>query len=37
MRCQMLVKAEPEKLGLQYIYIKIGEADIIGKIQPEKL
>jgi AraC-like DNA-binding protein len=36
-RCQMVVKAELEKLGLQYVYVKIGEADIIGDIRPEQL
>lgn len=36
-RCQMVVKAELEKLGLQYIYVKIGEADIIGDVKPEQL
>ncbi len=36
-RCQMVVKAELEKLGLSYVYVKIGEADIIGNIQPEQL
>ena len=36
-RCQMLVKAELEKLGLQYVYVKIGEADIIGEVQQEQL
>jgi AraC-like DNA-binding protein len=36
-RCQMVVKAELEKLGLQYVDVKIGEADIIDNIQPEQL
>ena len=36
-RCQMVVKAELEKLGLQYVYVRIGEADIIEDIQPELL
>ena len=36
-RCQMIVKAELEKLGLQYVYVKIGEADIIEDVQPEQL
>jgi len=36
-RCQMVVKAELEKLGLPYVYVKIGEADLIGNIQPEQL
>jgi AraC-like DNA-binding protein len=33
----MVVKAELEKLGLQYVYVKIGEADIIEDIQPQQL
>lgn len=33
----MVVKSELEKLGLQYIDVKIGEADIIGNIPSEKL
>ena len=36
-RCQMVVKAELEKLGLPYVYVRIGEADIIGDIKPEQL
>jgi AraC-like DNA-binding protein len=32
----MVVKTELEALGLKYNYVKIGEADIIGDIQPEK-
>jgi AraC-like DNA-binding protein len=36
-RCQMVVKAELEKLGLQYTYVKIGEADIVGDVKPEQL
>lgn len=36
-RCQMVVKAELEKLGLQYIDVKIGEADIIENILPKQL
>lgn len=35
-RCQMVVKAELEKLGLQYIDVKIGEVDIINNILPEQ-
>lgn len=35
-RCQIAVKSELDKLGLRYSYVKIGEADIIGDIQPEK-
>jgi AraC-like DNA-binding protein len=33
----MVVKAELEKLGLQYVYVKIGEADIVGDVKPEQL
>ncbi|WP_319478864.1 AraC family transcriptional regulator [uncultured Draconibacterium sp.] len=36
-RCQMVVKAELEKLGLRYVYVKIGEANIIGDVQLEQL
>ncbi len=36
-RCQMVVKAELEKIGLPYTYVKIGEADIAGDVQPEQL
>jgi len=36
-RCQMFVKAELEKLGLHYVYVKIGEAEIIENILPEQL
>jgi AraC-like DNA-binding protein len=33
----MVVKTELEKLGLHYIDVKIGEADIIEDIKPEQL
>ena len=36
-RCQMVVKAELEKLGLQYVYVRIGEADIIGDVKPDQM
>lgn len=36
-RCQMVVKAELEKIGLQYASVKIGEADLIGDVQPLQL
>lgn len=36
-RCQMVVKAELEKLGLQYADVRIGEADVIGIVRPEQL
>lgn len=32
----MVVKAELDKLGIQYNYVKIGEVEIIGDIQPEQ-
>ena len=31
----MVVKAELEKFGLEYVDVRIGEADIIGDIPPE--
>jgi len=33
----MVVKSELEKLGLRYIYVNIGETDIIGEISPTQL
>ena len=36
-RCQMVVKAELEKLGLKYAYVRIGEANIIGDVDQEQL
>jgi AraC-like DNA-binding protein len=33
----MVVKSELEKLGLEYRNVKIGEADIYGKISPKQL
>jgi AraC-like DNA-binding protein len=36
-RCQAVVKAELEKLGLHYFDVKIGEADILESILPEQL
>lgn len=33
----MVVKAELEKLGLKYVYVKIGEADVIGDIDAGQL
>ncbi len=36
-RCEMVVKAEFEKLGMPYVYVRIGEANIIGKIEPEQM
>ena len=35
-RCQMVVRAELEKLGLHYADVKIGEADIVEDLQPEQ-
>lgn len=36
-RCQMVVKAELDKLGLHYRSVQIGEADIIENVLPEQL
>jgi len=36
-RCQMAVKAELEKLGLHYVYVRIGEVETIEDISPEQL
>lgn len=36
-RCQMVVKAELENLGLHHINVKIGEADIIEQMTAEQL
>ncbi len=36
-RCQMVVKSELEKLGLQFIDVKIGEANIIGELSLEQI
>ncbi len=36
-RCQIVVKSELEKLGLNFIDVKIGEANIIEDISPEQL
>jgi AraC-like DNA-binding protein len=36
-RCQMVVKAELEKLGVQYIDVKIGEANTIEDVSKEQL
>jgi len=36
-RCQIVVKSELQKLGLKYINVKIGEADIVEDILPEQL
>jgi AraC-like DNA-binding protein len=36
-RCEMVVKSELEKLGLKYISVRIGEADIMEDIQPKQL
>jgi AraC-like DNA-binding protein len=33
----MVVRAELEKLGLKYVYVNIGEADIVEEILPEQL
>jgi AraC-like DNA-binding protein len=36
-RCQMVVKAELQKLGLNFVDVKIGEANIIGDLSDEQL
>jgi len=36
-RCQMVVKSELEKLGLEYTAVKIGEANIKGQVSDEVL
>jgi len=36
-RCQMVVQAELEKFGIQYVYVKIGEVEIAEVVQPEQL
>ncbi len=36
-RCQMVVKAELEKLGIPYSYVRIGEANVTGSILPEQV
>jgi AraC-like DNA-binding protein len=36
-RCQMVVKSELEKLGFQYTYVKIGEAETVGDLLDEEL
>ena len=36
-RCQMVVQAELEKLGLNYTQVKIGEVDLVEDIQPQIL
>jgi AraC-like DNA-binding protein len=36
-RCQMVVKAELKKLGLHYIDVKVGEAEIMENILPEQI
>jgi AraC-like DNA-binding protein len=36
-RCEMVVKSELEKLGMKYMSVRIGEADIMEDIRPEQL
>ncbi len=36
-RCQMVVKSELERLGIQYTYIHIGELNTIEEIPGDKL
>jgi AraC-like DNA-binding protein len=35
-RCKMVVKAELEKLGLHYIFVELGEAEVMEKISVEQ-
>ena len=35
-RCKMVVKAELEKLGLHYIVVELGEAEIMESISAEQ-
>jgi AraC-like DNA-binding protein len=37
LRCQMVVKSELEKLGINYINVGLGEVDILGKISKDQL
>ncbi len=36
-RCQMVVKSELERLGIQYTYVHIGEVNTIEEIPGDKL
>ena len=36
-RCQMVVKAELEKLGIKYVDVKIGEADFMEEISSKQV
>jgi len=36
-RCKMVVKAELEKLGLHYIFVELGEAEIMEKVSDNQL
>jgi AraC-like DNA-binding protein len=36
-RCKMVVKSELEKLGLHYIIVTLGEAEIMEEISPEQI
>lgn len=35
-RCKMVVKSELDRLGLQYTFIELGEAEINGELSPDK-
>lgn len=37
MRCQIVVKNELKKLGIQYSYVELGEVNLVGDIQSEQL
>ena len=36
-RCQMLVKSELERLGINYTKVELGEVEIIGKVSKDQL
>jgi AraC-like DNA-binding protein len=36
-RCKMVVKSELEKLGLHYVTVDLGEAEIMEEISPEQI
>ena len=33
-RCQMVVKYQLDKLGIEYTSVNIGEAEIVGAVEP---
>ncbi len=36
-RCKMVVKAELEKLGIDYILIELGQVEIAGELNSEQM